>query len=517
MKNIIGIVLSLFFIVGCSSKHIEVKEDRSFSSPKKSSSLLYHYAKNDISAQAPKSGYYPLEHHLDSLSARIMLANAATKSIKVQYFTFYSDLSGKLLLEALIAAADRGVKVEILIDDIALSDHDHYIAVVNNHKNISIRSFNPTNSRGILRNVEIVLNPNTLGRRMHNKSFIVDNSMAVFGGRNIGNLYFGLSKDNYFVDNDILAVGPFVNKLTYTFNYYFANKFSVDFTHIAKVSEKELKKGKRRYTGALKSSKFKHFRKSVLSRPFVDAFKKKNLALYFAKAELYYDGPNKIGTASDDRTYHIKGNIDKKYIPKKSFVIVNPYFIPDDDMMTLFKTLRSQGVKISVLTNSLESTDSKSVYAYYALKQEELLKMGVKLYETHPRAFREALKKQAYNIKKLAPHSALHAKTMIIDDKYFVIGSRNQDPRSRNLNTETAAVIESIELSKYEKKVFNILIEPERAYELKLVCDEDDNCKVRRHAIIDGKEVVFGSHGDASFTDEILVLFSRMLPIEELL
>ena len=314
-----------------------------------------------------------------------------------------------------------------------------------------------------------------------------------------------------------MVAGPFVNKLTYAFNLYFASKFSVDFVHIAKASVRELKKGRKRYSEAMETPEFKHFKKVVLSRPFVDAFRKKKLALYFAKAELYYDGPNKIGTASDDRTYHIKGKIDKKYMPKKSFVIVNPYFIPDDEMMTLFKILREQGVEISVLTNSLESTDGKWVYAYYALKQEALLKMGVKLYEIYPSAFSEALKNQAYNISKSAPDSALHAKTMIIDGKYFVIGSRNLDPRSRNLNTEMVATIQSVELSKHEKKVFDILTEPEHAYELKLVCDDNDECEVRWHAVIEGKEVIFNSDGDAGFTDKMLVFFSRMLPVEELL
>ncbi|NOR54785.1 MAG: hypothetical protein GQ531_01110 [Sulfurovum sp.] len=517
MKNVIGMVLALFFILGCSSKHIEVKEDRSFSSPKKSSSVLYHYAKDNIAAQGTKSGYYPLENHLDSLSARIVLAYAATKSIKLQYFTFHSDPAGKLLGKALVDAADRGVKIEILIDDIALGDHDHSIAVANDHKNISIRVFNPTNARGALHNVEIGLNSDTLGRRMHNKSFIVDNSMAVFGGRNIGDIYFGLNKDDYFVDNDILVAGPLVNKLTYAFNLYFASKFSVDFMHIAKASVEELKKGKKKYAETLASPEFKHFKKVVLNRPFVDAFRKKKLALYFAKAELYYDGPNKIGTAPDDRTYHIKGKIDKKYMPKKSFVIVNPYFIPDDEMMAHFKTLRAQGVEISVLTNSLESTDGEWVYAYYSLKQEALLKMGVKLYEIYPSAFSEALKNQAYNLHKKTPRSTLHAKTMIIDGRYFVIGSRNLDPRSRNLNTEMVAVIESVELSKHEKKVFDILTEPEHAYELKLVCDGNDNCEVRWYAVIEGKEVVFDSDGDAGFIDKMFVFFSRILPVEDLL
>ena len=130
---------------------------------------------------------------------------------------------------------------------------------------------------------------------------------------------------------------------------------------------------------------------------------------------------------------------------------------------------------------------------------------------------RSTPKNQAYNIGKSTPDSALHAKTMIIDGKYFVIGSRNLDPRSRNLNTEMVAAIQSVELSKYEKKAFDILTEPEHAYELKLVCDDNDACEVNWHAVIKGKEVIFDSDGDAGFTDKMLVFFSRILPVEELL
>ena len=519
IKRVFVFGITALIFVGCSTKHTSVSEDREVHLSKKESNVLYEYAKDDIESHAPMSGYYPLENHLDSLSARVMLAKVATKSIKFQYFTFHGDESGSLLMHSVLEAADRGVKVEILIDDIGLNELDNIFASINNHPNIIFRTFNPTNARGPLHYVEIGLHSDTLGRRMHNKAFIVDNSMAVFGGRNIGDIYFGLDTKNYFVDNDILVAGPFVNELTNQFEHYFSSRFSVDYENIYKADIEELKEKRDIYEELLNSEEYKHFFDVVSKRSFVEKFRSKELPLYFAPATLYYDMPEKIATDSKDRTHHIKGSVDKKYTPEKSLVVVNPYFIPNEEMIKIFKELRDRGVEVSILTNSLESTDGKGVYAYYSEYQEELLKMGVKLFETHPYALKNELLAQAYNTEKVIPRAGLHAKTMIIDGKYFIIGSRNLDPRSRNLNTELIAVIENEELCKYEQKVFDYITTPQNAYNLTLECEEDDkdDCNVFWHANIDGEDKVFDSDGDAGFWDKTKAFFARMFPVKELL
>jgi putative cardiolipin synthase len=417
LKSITICIIILLINTGCSTKHLSVDKDREVHLSAKESNVLYEYAKDDIESHAPMSGYYPLANHLDSLSARVILAKVATKSIKFQYFTFHGDESGSLLMYSVLEAADRGVTVEILIDDIELNKFDKVLASINDHPNITFRTFNPTNTRASLHYVEIGLNSDTLGRRMHNKAFIVDNSMAVFGGRNIGDIYFGQNIKNYFIDNDILVVGPFVNELTNQFEHYFSSRFSVDFENIYKASIKDIKKERDIYNELLNSQEYKHFFEVVSKRSFVKKFRAKELPLYFASAELYYDMPEKIATDPKDRTYHIEGSVDNKYMPEKSLVVVNPYFIPNEEMIKIFKDLRNKGVEISILTNSLESTDGKAVYAYYSEYQEELLKMGVKLFETHPHALKSELLAQAYNTEKVLPKTGLHAKTIIIDGK----------------------------------------------------------------------------------------------------
>ena len=507
----------ILFFAGCGSKHLSISTDRKLNLSKESSPILYKYSKTNVSKQKGKSGFYPLPNHLDSLSARLILAKKATKSIKVQYFIFEADISGTLLMSALIDAADRGVKVDILIDDLLLNSSDNQLASVNAHKNITLRSFNPTNSRKAMHYVEIGIYTKTLGKRMHNKTFIVDNSMAVFGGRNIGNDYFGLDKKRYFIDDDILVVGNFVNILNNQFEQYFASKFSVDFENLAKADEHSMRKGLALVQEKLDSPEFKHFKKVLNDRAFNQQFLNAELDFYFANAELYFDMPNKVETEQNDRTHHIQGTFDDKYSPKKSLYIVNPYFIPSEEMVKKLQALRTKGVEIHIVTNSLESTDGKSVYAYYSKYQKELLKMGVHLYETFPSALKDELKNQAYNIHKIYPKTALHAKTMIIDGKYFVIGSKNLDPRSRNLNTELVAIIENKKLCTYEKTVFDYITKSNNAYKLSLECKDDKHCKVKWSGIIEGKEKTFFNHADASSWDKIRIFFARQFPIRELL
>ncbi len=500
----------------CSSRHVSIGEDREVVLSKKSSDALYKYAKEDPRTMGGKSGFYPLPNHLDSLAARIILAQKATKSIQLQYYTYYSDTAGSLLMNELIKAADRGVKVDILIDDMEISELDDDIASLDSHKNINFYTFNPTNTRKSLHYVEIGLYANTLGKRMHNKAFIVDNSMAVFGGRNIGDSYFGLDEKTYFIDNDMLVVGEFVNRLTNEFEYYLASKFSVPFKNILKTDSLKMRVDNKAFDKRLEKKEFSDLEKAVLERKFIKSFLNHEISFYFSNAELYYDMPNKVETDEEDMQYHIQGKVDTKYIPKKSMYVVNPYFIPSPEMIAFIKDLRKKGVEIYVITNSLESTDTKSVYAYYSWYQAELLNLGVHLYETMPPALNDELKHQAYNSEKIKPKTALHAKTMIIDDKYFIIGSRNLDPRSRNLNTELVAIIENEELALFEKKVFDFITQKNNAYELSLECKKD-KCEVAWKAEIDGKMKKFHNDADAGVWDSITIFFARLFPIEGLL
>jgi len=512
-KYYLGLVITVVLLVnGCAGKHPGIKEDRPLHLSKQSSPLLYKYAKDDILAHAPKSGFYPLEDHINSLAARLALAKHATKSIRVQYFTFSGDVAGTVLAKALIDAANRGVKVELLIDDIALAMHDDRIALINMHKNITFRVFNPTKARASLHYVEMGLRSSTVGRRMHNKAFIVDNSMAVYGGRNIGDIYFGTDPKHFFVDNDVLTAGPFVNQLNHEFEYYFNNKLSVDFDEIMKGDILTKIQLKQHHDLIVHNKNYESLKKALKESAFYKAFSTKKLPLYFGDAELYYDMPQKITTKESDHTYHLQSKVPKDLVAKKSFYMVSPYFIPNEKMMKRIKALRDRGVDVAILTNSLESTDAISVYTYYADYQKTLLEMGVRLYEVHPDAYKDEVMEQSYNQLKKMPRAGLHAKTIVIDDTLFVIGSTNMDPRSRNLNTELVSIIRSKKLNAHEKAVFEDMTSLKNAYTLELEYDKDNHSKIIWKALIDGKEQRFYKDGDAGLWLKIKKGVTRIIP-----
>jgi len=520
-KNVIAILLTvvaLTLLTGCGGKHVGIKEDRPIHKSQASADTLYEYCAEDVLAQSPKSGFYPLENHLDSLAARLMLAKVAKHRITVQYFTFYADDVGTILTKALVDAAERGVKVDVLIDDIELSDEDGLTAMINAHKNITVRVFNPTNSRGNLHYAEMGLNSDTVGRRMHNKSFTADNSMAVYGGRNIGDMYFGLSRDNFFVDNDMLTVGPLVNDITNEFDIYFSNAYSVDFDYIEKADKENLDIALKEKLNALrKDESAEALRNAIKHREITKQFATKQLPLYFGDAILLYDMPEKITTDVNETSTHIQSKVPLKIHATKRFYMVSPYFIPNEKMFTRIQKMLDKGVDVAVLTNSLESSDSSAVYAYYSLSQKHLLEMGVRLYEIYPNAFADAVLNQEYNTLHDMPTAMLHAKTIVIDDNLFAIGSVNMDPRSRQLNTELVSIIKSTELNAHETKVFERMIAPENAYELGLEYNDDNSSKVVWKATINGEKVKFYNDGDSSTWLHIKKNMSLWFPIEDLL
>ncbi len=513
---VLFILVTSFFLSACGTKHVGIKENRPINLNTESSDSLYTYCADDVASKFPQTGFYPLESPLDALAARVLLAKSAQHRITVQYFTFHGDIAGSILSTALIDAANRGVQVDVLIDDIALAYDDIAVAVFNAHGNINVRAFNPTNSRRALHYVEMGLYSDTVGRRMHNKSFTADNSMSVFGGRNIGDVYFGLDSDDFFIDNDMLAVGPLVNQISNQFDYYFSNAYSVDFNVISTTDttdEEELET----FEKFTQTKPFVLLKDAVSQRELYKMFQDHQLPLYFGDAELLYDMPDKVSTAITDTHSHLKSKIPQEIIAKNRFFMVSPYFIPNEKMMERFEIMIRNGVDIAILTNSLESSDQTTVYAYYAQMQRRLLKMGVRLYEIHPTAFKNDLINRKYNLLKVMPKSALHAKTIIIDDDLFVIGSANMDPRSRNLNTEMVGIIRDKELNAYEVGVFKKMIAPENAYALFLEYKDQEQGTIVWKATFNGKEKKFYNDGDASWWLRVKKNLSLWFPVRHLL
>lgn len=462
-------------------------------------------------AQHPdKSGIYPLQNPYDAFAARVLLAQAAERTLDVQYYIWSNDITGTLLLEALHAAADRGVRVRLLIDDNGTSGLDSELAALNTHPNIEVRLFNPF----------VVRRPKWLGyltdfsranRRMHNKSFTADNQASIVGGRNIGDEYFGATEGVLFADLDVLSIGSVVNKVSSDFDRYWASKSSYPVERILpSVDRDRLEHLAATASSVERSPRASAYVTAIRRSDYVRDLQEDNLALEWADVRMVSDDPAKGLGASEAKgllTYQLEKVIGK---PVQDVALVSPYFVPTAAGTKAFSEMAERGVKVRILTNSLAATDVAAVHAGYAKRRQDLLQAGVILYEMRN------LPSEAERNKNAGPFgssgSSLHAKTFSVDGKRVFIGSFNFDPRSANLNTELGFVIDSPTLAQQVGSAFEDKI-PVNAYEVRL----DDNGQLYWVEQRDGRQVRYDTEPHTSLWKRASVAFLSILPIEWLL
>lgn len=483
----------LLLITGCA-----YKQPKSFtavtSELKPPNDTFFSYAKVDVGTQLPKSGFYPLASPMESLAARILLMQKAKKSIDLQYYQIGFDEVGYSIFINALEAADRGVKVRFIIDDIGLKGKDKELAMLNAHENVEIRIFNPTYFRNTMKFAEMAFRSDTVGRRMHIKSFGVDSSAVVLGGRNLENAYFGVDRNHIFLDNDILGIGPIAAHLTEEFNLYWnsANVYPLEMLY--KGTQEDLAQLRKEADEFKTSLKDDPYIKAAKNTPFYKAFKAKKLDLIFANAKLHYDGVAKVSTDASDVSTHLMEQL-KPYIlsTKKSLRIINPYFVPNAQLMAFFKKLREENIEIHILTNSLPSADAPFVYAFYKQYQKPLLEMGVHLHEVKSAGFKESA--YSHKFKEMTDQYFsvwLHAKTMMIDDETLIVGSMNLDPRSNYLNAEIVTVIKNKELSTVIKEqLFDVAFSKTNSFELALENKPPYKDDLTDRWINDEKEIVW--------------------------
>lgn len=380
-----------------------------------------------------------LHDNSEALAWRIYLIEQAEHSIDAQYYSWHLDASGLMLIDKLITAADRGVRVRILLDDIHTFGSDRQIATLNSHKNIELRLFNPFTYRSrfkLIRLLELLFKLSRLNHRMHNKLLVVDNLVAIIGGRNIGDEYFDLSTSLSFLDLDLLITGACVTELSDSFDLYWCHRLSYtvhklialrpktkDLTHLRRQIKKRL---------ALKQSLF------TQSRELIQAIYRHEpadtLLPITAKVDVLYDAPGfDLGTGK--RTLEAVYRCSQQ--AQHKLVIMSAYFIPDDKLLETLRQLIAQGVQVKIYTNSLASIDVTVAFSGYQSYRQELLGMGAELYELDSYAPSDTVS-QRY---------ALHAKCMIYDSSRVYVGTLNLDPRSASLNTEIGLLINSQELA----------------------------------------------------------------------
>jgi putative cardiolipin synthase len=341
-----------------------------------------------------QSGFYLLSDNTDAFVARFALATMATKNLDIQYYIMHNDASGQYLGYAIIAAADRGVHVRILVDDINLSGRDNSLKMLSQHKNIEIRVFNPLSNRNWFRNFEIITNLNRAGRRMHNKLFVADNLAAIVGGRNIGDEYFDARNNLNFVDLDLLTVGPIIDDITKSFDAYWESRWasSIESLNRTTVVKKQLYSIRRRLKDKWHRAKNTEYFKSLQQSDLTKKIINKQIPFIWANARLFYDLPEKLSPDTTDKTVHFGPDVMSYFDnAKKELLITTPYLIPGNSGTDWLKNKIKQDVKVKILTNSLAATDVIAAHAGYAKYRKQLIRSGVHLFELKPTAqhFRE--------------------------------------------------------------------------------------------------------------------------------
>ncbi|EFF73520.1 phospholipase D domain protein [Achromobacter piechaudii ATCC 43553] len=434
--------LCLSFLGGCSLPPLDKRPESQALTPAESAATPLGRGIAPVAAAHPgKSGIHPLGDAHDAFAARMMLARAAERSLDVQYYIWHNDMTGTMLLEALHAAADRGVRVRLLLDDNGTAGLDKVLAALDAHPLIEVRLYNPFVLRWP-KPLGYVTDFSRLNRRMHNKSFTADNQATIIGGRNIGDEYFGAASGVLFTDLDVLAIGSAVNDVSQDFDRYWASDSAYPVDRILKpAGPGELDALEEQANKVEGSPEAAAYARAMKQLPFIRQLLDGNLPLEWADTRMVSDDPRKtLGTAPREamlphQLHEIIGE------PTRDLQLVSPYFVPTARGTEAFAKLAQSGVKVQVLTNALEATDVAVVHSGYARRRKDLLAGGVQLYE---------MKRQAGGAernKSMGPFgssgSSLHAKTFAVDGERVFIGSFNFDPRSATLNTELGFVIDS--------------------------------------------------------------------------
>ncbi len=451
MKIVKNLLISLLLtLIACQSKPVLQNEQKSFYLGETSATALALEIQPGLVQHPSLSSFTLLLSGQDALLARLFIFQKAEKSLDIQTYIWHNDLTGGLVGLKLLEAAQRGVRVRLLIDGLRETEWVPLLKTLALQKNIEIRIFNPFLHRRF-NWIDFVTRFSQANRRMHNKSIVVDNQVAVVGGRNIGDEYFQASDDLDFGDLDVLTAGPVVTEVSKSFDDFWNNELAVplgnlyDLKQEKKESLEVLQKKLIEEAGGEKCTSYLHPLAEI--KDLESLFKKSKLKTRWAHGQLFYDSPAKILSSQED----FPSLLGRQLVPtfeesQKNILIISPYFIPGPYGLGLFKNARQKNIKITVLTNSLAANDVKVVHAAYAKYREDLLKMGVELYELRGTPQQVSKEKRKFPPSG-SSHGGLHGKAFFFDDQKIFIGSINLDPRSKNLNTEMGIMIDSPDLT----------------------------------------------------------------------
>jgi len=462
---------------------------------------------------AKGDGFVILGNGLDAFVARAVLAEMAERSLDVQYYLYHDDLVGGLFSGFLWNAAERGVRVRILVDDMDMAGRDAGIIAFDSHPNIEVRIFNPFD-RDMAREVQYMTDLGSITRRMHNKSFTADNVATIVGGRNIGDEYYDADPTLEFADLDVLAIGEVAKDVSSSFDLYWNSSLAYPATTIIKErpSDEELHRFTDNLQAFMEEQQTSNYMTALLNSKLAEQINANEVAYYWGDAAVVVDHPDKISSSRDANDLHLTKQLAPYFENiRQELIIVSPYFVPGDEGVEFFKRLTDKGIHVKILTNSLSSNDVSVVHAGYANYRKALLRNGVELYEMNKklsRAQRKEKKGEGSSSK-----ASLHAKTFIIDRKKVFIGSLNLDPRSFYENSEIGLVLNSPVVAEGMADKLDADME-KRAFRLELKEDEDGDEYLLWHGYENNKPVTFDVEPYTSFWRRLGVGILGLMPVE---
>jgi putative cardiolipin synthase len=456
------------------------------------------------------SGVRLLANPHEAFRARFGFAALAEKSLDLQYYLWKGDLTGRLLLFRAFAAADRGVQVRILIDDIYHTGRDHRYGTIDSHPDIEVRVYNAIGTRGAGRMGNYVYHKKSLDHRMHNKIFLVDGAVAVLGGRNIGDDYFGVDATLNFRDLDVLAVGKAARDAGEAFDLYWNSPAAVPVGVLLKKPVRE---------GALEEfrNELKDSLDDLDALPFtlpVDATETREILeqlgeeMVWAETEIIVDSLDRFQGGSTSAFVELTDRLSKT--AEREFVIETAYLIPTQEGIERVGEMTLRGVRVRVLTNSLRSNNHTTVHAHYKKYRKQMIEAGVELHELRPDP--EILERLKSEIERAqGSRAGLHSKAFVVDRRLSMIGSYNMDPRSRIWNSEIGLVIDSEEFAEQVLEVMERDLDPANSYLVTL----DEKGNLVWTAKDEGQPVTWHKEPETSAWQRFKSRFLRWIPMEK--
>jgi putative cardiolipin synthase len=500
----------LLALTACASIPADFKQVPSYSWQKPEQTSLGVFFDGYAPADPSLSGVHLLAHPREAFRARFGFAYLAEKNLDMQYYLWKSDLTGNLLLFRALEAADRGVHVRILIDDIYHSGRDKNYAALDSHPNMEIRVYNPMGSRGAGKGANMVYHKSSLDHRMHNKIFLVDSAVAVLGGRNIGDDYFAVDATQNFRDIDVLAVGQAARDAGKAFDMYWNSPAAVPITVLLKkpVEADALDK----LWEAVKASLDEMDALPYTVPRAKDETRKalEHLAdeMIWAETEIIVDPLERFEGGSESAFVELTNRLASE--ANNEFVIETAYLIPAQEGIDKVAEITERGVRVRILTNSLRSNNHTTVHAHYKKYRKKLIEAGVELHELRPDP--EVLERFKETHQEVGESRAgLHSKSFVVDRRFSMIGSYNMDPRSRIWNSEIGLLIDSKEFAEKVLEIMELDLDPTNSYRVTL----DEKGNLVWTAEDDGNPVTWDKEPETTAWQRFKSRFLRWIPMEK--